>query len=436
MDWNQLLRDHLQALIRIDTTNPPGNETAAAEYVAHHLAGAGIASEILEPILGRGSVIGRIKGDGSLRPLLLLSHLDVVPAVAKDWTYGPFDAEEVDGAIYGRGAVDCKNLVATWLTLMQKLKAENVPLRRDVIFAATADEEVGGYHGLKWIVDNRWDLIDAEFALNEGGGNALKLGGKTYFTYQAGEKTSCRVELVARGTAGHASISTPDNPLYKLAHGLDALSRVNLPYHATTTVEAFLNTLAVGLGGIYGQIIRWAVRTGQVPRIVALAVQSPFERAGLRAMISNTATPTMLSAGQKINVIPSEARAQLDGRILPGCTADDLVRELKAVLPININVEVGPSGEATESPIETPLATVIKETITRHSPGSVAIPFLSPGATDARFLRPKGMVVYGFCPMLPGEKVNLAHGVNEHLRLESLNFGFAVLEDVVKKMVM
>ena len=431
MDWSLILKQHLQALIRINTTNPPGGETAAALYVAEQLQAAGIEHEVVEPTPGRGSIVARLRGDGSARPLLLLAHLDVVPAVAEDWSHDPFGGEEVDGVIWGRGAVDIKNLVATWLTLMVKLKHDGAKLKRDIIFAATADEEAGGHYGMKWIVDNRWDLVDCEYCLNEGGGNALVLGGKTYFTYQAGEKTSCRITLTARGTAGHASIPTPGNPLYLLAEALYGLSTAKMPCHRTVTAEAFLSTLAEGFAGVQGAIFKWAIESGQVLRVVDLAVKSPFERAGLRAMLTNTAVPTMANIGQKLNVIPSQASAELDGRILPGFTKEDLVAELKAVLPRHIEVSAEGKGVATESPISTPLASVIKDVIAVHSPGAKAIPFLSPGATDARYLRPKGVVVYGFGPMLPGEKVQLAHGVDEHITLKSLEFGFKVLEDTI-----
>lgn len=433
MDWNQVLKHHLQALIRINTTNPPGGEIAAAQYVATQLASAGIEHEVVEPTPGRGSVVARLRGDGSAKPLLLLAHLDVVPAVATDWSHDPFGGEEAEGVIWGRGAVDIKNLVATWLTLMLKFKHEEIKLKRDIIFAATADEEAGGYHGLKWIVDNRLELVDCEYCLNEGGGNALVLGGKTYFTYQAGEKTSCRVTLTAKGTAGHASISTPNNPLYILAEALQQLQTAKLPYHATTTTEAFLTTLANGMGGLSAAVFKWAIRSKQVARVVDLAVKSPFERAGLRAMISNTAVPTMANIGQKLNVIPSQASVDLDGRTLPGCTKETLVEELKAVLPAHIQVSAEGRGLATESPVRTPLADVIRTQISSHYPGAHTIPFLSPGATDARYLRPKGVIVYGFGPMLPDEKVHLAHGVDEHITLKSLEFGLKVLEDVLRE---
>ena len=435
MDWNALLKHHLQELVRIDTTNPPGGEIVAAKYLAGVLHEAGIDYEIVEPLPGRGSVVARLQGDGSLRPLMLLGHLDVVTANAADWKYHPFSGEESEESIWGRGTIDMKGLVATWLVLMLKLKAEGAPLKRDIIFAATADEEAGGHHGLKWLVDNRPDLVDCELALNEGGGNALSFGSQTFFTYQAGEKAGCPIKLVAKGTAGHASIPIPDNPVLKLGAALHDLASIQLPCHLTKTVRAFLEGLADGLPGSQGTALRLALKTGQVAKVIDLTVKDPFYRAGLRAMLSNTAVPTMLSASQKINVIPSEAIAHLDCRILPGQTRESAVAELRNVLPRNIEVVAEHSGVPTESEIDTPLATIIKQVMDRHMPGVRTIPFLSPGATDARYLRPRGTIVYGFAPMLPGEKVNLAHGVDERITLKSLNFGLAVLEEVVREVV-
>jgi acetylornithine deacetylase/succinyl-diaminopimelate desuccinylase-like protein len=433
MNWDELLKHHLQELVRIDTTNPPGDEIKAARYIARVLEEANIEHEVVEPFPGRGSVVARLRGDGTLRPLLLLGHLDVVTANAADWKYHPFSAEEAHGAIWGRGTLDMKGLVATWLVLLLKLRSEGVNLKRDIIFAATADEESGGHHGLKWLVENRPDLVDCELALNEGGGNALKLGGKTFFTYQAGEKAGCPVSLVARGTAGHASIPSPDNPVLKLGAALHDLSIIQLPYHPTKTAEAFLSGLADGLGGSVATALRIALSTGQVPRVVNLAVKDPFHRAGLRAMLSNTAVPTMLTASQKRNVIPSEAVAKLDCRILPGQTSESLLAELRAVLPKDVEVVCEGSGLPTESEIDTPLASIIKQTMERHMPGVSTVPLLSPGATDARYLRPRGTIVYGFAPMLPGERVDLAHGVDERITLESLTFGLRLLEDVVRQ---
>ncbi len=430
MDWNLVLKQHLQALIRINTTNPPGGETEAARYIAAVCAEAGIEHELVEPLPGRGSVVARLRGDGSLRPLLLMGHLDVVPADASDWTHDPFGAEEHDGCIWGRGAVDMKKLVATWLTIMLRLKADGVLLRRDIIFAATADEETGGRVGLGWLVANRPELVDAEIALNEGGGNAITLAGQTYLTLQAGEKTSAPVHLVARGVAGHASIPSSDNPVVHLAEAIAKVGRARLPLHETKTVRTFLDRLMADHGSKFGLPPNVSLPFDHVPAFVEQALPDSFARSALMAMIANTATPTMIKAGQKINVIPSQAVAELDGRLLPGQTGDDLLRELQALLPPSIEVTIGDYLPATESEPDTPLAATIDQVVREMLPGAKTIPFLLPATTDARYLRPRGVVVYGFDPMLPGEHV-AAHGVDERVSISSLEFGLKVLHEVV-----
>ena len=428
-----LLKLHLQRLLKIDTTNPPGNEILAVHYLADVLEKAGIEYEIVEPEAGRGSIVARIRGTGAGRPIMLLGHLDVVTANASDWTQAPFSGVEVAGEIWGRGAVDMKGLVATWLTLMVKYKREEVLFDRDIIFAATADEEAGGRLGMGWLVENRPELVGCEWVLNEGGGNAFTVDGKTFFTLQTGEKAGCPVRLVAKGVAGHASIPTEGNPVVKLAEAIVQLSAAKLPEHESKTMTAFLMGLAEGLGGSKGAALKLAVRTGNVSRAINLAIKDPFLQAGLKAMLTNTAVPTMLSASDKLNVIPGEAYAELDCRILPGQTRESLLTELREVLPSEIELQASRCGTPTESPIETHLAAIIRQTMAKHMPTSYTIPFLSPGATDARYLRPLGAVVYGFAPMLPGEKVNLAHGVDERIRLTSLEFGLNVLDDVVRE---
>lgn len=433
MDYAEVLKGHLKNLITIDTTNPPGNESAAVSYLASVFDAENIDYEIVEPLPGRGSIVARLPGSGAARPLMLLGHLDVVTAHAPDWTHPPFSATENEGAIWGRGTLDMKGLVATWLTLIVKFRREGRQSSRDIILAATADEEAGGHLGLGWLVKNRPDLVDCQWALNEGGGNSLELAGETFFTVQSGEKAGCPIRLVARGTAGHASIPLPDNPVYGLAGAVTALQKSLLPEHMTDTVKAFFGGLASGLGGARGAALKLALGKGQISRALDFAVKDPFMQAGLNAMLRNTAVPTMLGASSKLNVIPGEAFVDLDCRILPGQSRESLMQELRRILPNGIEMLNERSGQPTESPPDSPLSAVIQSVMKSHKPDAHVIPFLSPGSTDARFLRPKGVIVYGFAPMLPGEKVGLAHGVDERISLESLKFGFDVLSDVVTR---
>lgn len=422
--------EHLRQLVRFRTVNPPGEETEAAKYLKSVFDREGIPAEVFESQPGRGSVVARLKGDGRQRPLLLLSHLDVVPAVAKDWAHDPFGAELINGEIWGRGTQDCKNASATWLAIMLRCKRLGVTPSRDIIFAATADEEMGGVFGAKWLADNKWDLIDAEYCLNEGGGGAVTLGNQQYFTYQTGEKSVCWFRLVAKGTAGHASVPLPDNAVVVLAETVAKLGRARLPIHITPTMTDFVNGLAAAQPEASRAVLRRILDPNQTEQVLAQAVGSGHVH-DFNAMLRNTATPTILRAGEKTNVIPSEAVCDVDGRILPGQTAEDLAREVRAVIGDAVQVEFSRTGTPTESQPRTALADAIAKAISKHSPRSTVVPFLVPGATDARYLRPRGMTVYGFVPTLPEVDAKTVHGVNERLPVSSFAFGVKVTWDVI-----
>jgi len=422
--------EHLRQLVRFKTINPPGEETQAAKYLKEVFDREGIPAEICEPQPGRGSIVARIAGDGRERPLLLLSHLDVVPAVAKDWAHDPFGGELINDEIWGRGTQDCKNVAATWLAVMLRIKRLGLTPARDIIFAATADEEMGGVFGVKWLAENKWDLIDAQYCLNEGGGNALRLGGKQYFTYQTGEKSVCWFRLTARGTAGHASVPLPDNPVVVLSETVAKLGRARLPIHITPTVTDFVRGLAAAQPEPRRAALLNILDPSRADRALVEAVGEQHVN-DFSAMLRNTATPTILRAGEKTNVIPAEAVCDVDGRILPGQTADDLEREIRAVIGDAVAMEFSRTGVPTESDPRTPLADAIVKALAKHSPDSAVVPYLVPGATDARYLRPRGMIVYGFVPTLPEVDVKSVHGINERLPVRSFAFGIQVAWDVV-----
>lgn len=432
--WSSLTQEaaaHLAALVRINTTNPPGREKAAADYVAAALAEAGIQAEVVEPAPERGSVIGRLRGSGEADPLLLLAHLDVVPAVASEWRHDPFGGVTVDGEIWGRGTLDCKHLAAIWLTLLCHFKREGRRLRRDLILAATADEEMGGTWGVQWLADNRFDLIKAPWCLNEGGGGAVPLKGQSYFTYQTAEKAICWLKLTARGRSGHASVPSPGNAVVALAEAVVRLGRASLPMHVTPTVQQYFAGLSEGQSPEVQQLLAAVLDPATSDTALAQAMTESHRVDSARAMLRNTATPTVLRAGDKINVIPSTAQADVDCRILPGQTVQQLLAEVSPLIGDSINIEVTRTGQPSESPPASPLAEAMAAALKGHAPGARMIPFLVPGATDARFLRVKGMTVYGFCPTLPDVDARTVHGVDERLPLTSLTFALKVLHDTI-----
>ena len=437
-DWMGRAREEtitcLTELVRLDTTNPPGNETAAARYLADRLGAAGVQAEVVEPAPGRGSVVARLDPEDAnpAESLLLLSHLDVVPATAAEWKRDPFGGELVDGQVWGRGTLDTKQLTAIWLTIFLRVVRERLALRRGLVFAATADEEMGGTLGVRWLEENRPDLLRCGWCLNEGGGFGLMLGGATYYPFQAGEKSPCWMTLRVRGQPGHASIPSADNAVIRLAEAVARVGRARLPFHLTDTVRLFVE----GLAGAQAEPMAAMLKSLLDPDRADQALDGLGDAhlaAMVRAMLHNTATPTVLRAGEKTNVIPSMAEAQVDCRILPGQTPESLQGELQAVLADCPGVELvlGMSGQPTESPVDTVLSDAIRRSLARHAPDAWAIPYLVPGATDSRFLRPRGTVAYGFSPLLPGEDVRTIHGHDERIGVRSIEFGLRVLWDVV-----
>lgn len=436
----QLATRILQDLIRIDTSNPPGNEIVAARYVHDLLQAEGVTSEILEPAPARGNTVARLKAD-TLHPagkgLLLMSHLDVVPVEPDKWQVPPFAGEIRNGELWGRGALDMKGLTAVQAAIFITIRRRSLPLRRDLVLAATADEEAGGTYGARWIAENRLDLIDADAAINEGGGMGLEFGGKTIYTVQTAEKAPCPVTVTARGKPGHASVPSDDNAVVTLSRALVAIGSRRLPTKITDSFRGLVEAMARSFGPPLGMLIRQAVNPALAEQAIERLAGDPLKTAAFRAMIRNTATPTIFHAGYKVNVIPSAAAAELDCRLLPGSSPEELISELQAVLAaagLAGTVELSAARLDTpilESPFSGEIVERMAQAVSRHAGGATLVPFLVPGATDGRFLRPKGIPVYGFGPLLPGEPFGTVHGHNERVGLASIRFAARVLWDVV-----
>ncbi|MBU0491362.1 MAG: M20/M25/M40 family metallo-hydrolase [Chloroflexi bacterium] len=413
---------YLRDLIRIDTTNPPGNETAAARYLADVLAGADISAQVVGPTPDRCSLVARLPGHGlpshgtdRQRPLLLLSHLDVVPAEPGEWTHPPFAGMlDQDGVIWGRGTVDCKGLVVQELVVLLLLQRAGIPLNRDVVFAATADEEAGGLYGLAWLLAEYPHLLDAGYCINEGGGEGIRLNGRTFYLCQTGEKGISPLRLTAHGRPGHAAVPHDNNAVVHLAHALDRLANAELPLRLTNTVAAFL----AALGDDYPLLEQ---QMGDV----------------LHAIQHNTLSPTMLQAGSKVNVIPSTAEAQVDCRIIPGQTQDEVLAQMRAIigdLPVDVETTIFTPGY--EGAYDGDLYRLIETVLPEHDPQGVVVPFLMTGGTDGRHLGPRGVSVYGFMPAQPEPGLSLfdlAHAHDERITVDNLIFGTRVLYDIVQR---
>ncbi len=421
----------LVELIRCDTTNPPGNETRAAEYLRRFAAAHGIESELAGSDPERLNFIARLKGSGQQRPLLMMAHTDVVPADPAEWTADPFGAEIRDGVMYGRGTLDTKGLLAAEMAVLVELKLRKTRLKRDIIVLAEADEESGST-GMRWLVANAWDRIEAELALNEGGYIQQTASKRRVCHVQTAEKIPTRVALVARGTAGHASLPRPDNAIMRLARALLRLD-TDQPVRLNATTRRYFSELAKveDYQWMAALLPKLEYAQSQLDAAASIRARDPELDAQLRTSIS----PTMLAAGVKINVIPNTAEAQLDIRRLPDESAEEVVGRLRRMIHDEA-VEVRPldvdTMPATEpSSITSPGYRALERALHRSAPRTVVVPFMSRGATDGAFLRQKGVAVYGVPLFLREDSDSRAHGNNERISVLNLQAGTELLWHIV-----
>jgi acetylornithine deacetylase/succinyl-diaminopimelate desuccinylase-like protein len=442
VDWNVVgdeVITYLRNLLRLDTRNPPGNETLAAEYLRGILEQEGIACEIVGPGPDRGSIVARLKGDGSAPPLLLMSHTDVVAVEPEKWTHDPFAAEIADGFIYGRGALDMKHMVTMELMTMLLLKRAGVPLKRDVIFMAAADEEVGGHDGAGWVAQNRPELIQAEYALNEGGGIAFEINGRRYYTVQTAEKGAARFRLRATGKPGHGSMPHDENAIIKLAEVISRLRNHQPPAHFCASFRGFVTGIASAQPPEVAQMILAILASEDTADAVIEALpMDDLLKQELRAMAHNTISPTILQAGSQINVIPSEAEVSLDARILPGWTTEMFLEEVRTIFGEESDVEFIDPEIALEADPASPLFDLIKDVVREHDAEATVIPTLLVGGTDAQRVAGLGIKVYGFAPemFISGlHDWDRVHGHDERINIRSLQWGTQVLYEVVARFV-
>jgi acetylornithine deacetylase/succinyl-diaminopimelate desuccinylase-like protein len=451
------LIETLRDLIRIRSINPPPPESPDGELLAaRHIAGlleaAGLEPEVVEPVPGRGSVHARLRGDGSGgEPLLLLSHLDVVPAPPERWSHDPFAADLVDGYVYGRGAVDMKAMVAMGLGVVRMLAAEAraagldpahdpVPgLRRDVLFTSTADEEAGGIAGAKWLAEHRPDWLQAAGALNECGGVSATIAGRTFYPIQVSEKGFAAYRIAVSGTSGHGSMPRKDNAAVLAAAVIERLA-VQGPTRVTPVMARFLDLAAAELPADAAVIVR--ALSGDDPRRAEAAVSvacDPMYARALRALLRDTVSPDVVHAGIKYNVIPGDALIEVDCRLLPGTTEAamraELIERLGPELAAVCEIELIVSGAAIDAPATGPLFDLLTATIRDHDPDGIPLPVMAPFATDAKFTHALGVPTYGFSPLRldPDERfLERFHGVDERVSIDALRWGLPVLYDVVR----
>jgi len=429
----------LADLIKINTTNPPGNERVAATYIAGVLEKEGIKAEILDLTPGRSAVVARLRSMAMADPskaLLLVAHMDVVGVEKSKWTVDPFAAVEKDGYLYGRGAIDDKGMLAANLAAFIALKRANPRLNRDVIFLATADEEQFGDASVKILIAKYWDKFAAGFALNEGGEVLLKNGKVQYVAVQASEKVPVNVTVIARGTSGHASMPTKDNAVVHLATAVAKIGNYSAPVHFTTIVRRYFEHLAAIEDDEIGKWMRsldTPDRGEHAQKVISDA--NPL----WNSMMRDSIAPTMLTAGVRANVIPGEARANLNIRLLPGDTIDVLLAELNKLVndpQIRFEIQSDAGLAAPPSSLENDFYATITRVAGREFSNAPVLPFQSTGATDSAQLRLHNVQAYGFTPFpLTDEDFRRMHGDNERIPLASFTKGVDVLARVIAEFV-
>ena len=413
----------LQKLIRFNTTNPPGNEKECIAYIADLLAEGGIEYTIAARSPDRPNLVGRIPGAGNAAPLLLQGHVDVVTAEKQDWQHPPFEGREVDGVIWGRGALDMKGGIAMMLAAALRAKAEGVTLRGDVVLAIMSDEESFGNCGAKYLVENHANLFAGiKYAIGELGGFSLYLDTKKFYPIMVAEKQFCWIKATVRGPGGHGSLPVRGGAVEKLSQLLGKFHTSNLPVHVTPAARLMIASIASSLGGMKGFVLNQLTN----PLLTDGVLKLLGERGRtFYPLLRNTVSPTVLHGSNKINVIPGEASVEMDGRLLPGFSPDDLIRELRAVTGDGVCFEVLQYDPGPPEP-DMGLFGVLSDILKELDPDGIPVPLLLSATTDARCFAKLGIQTYGFIPMkLPEgfDFTKMIHAANERIPIEAVAFG-------------
>jgi acetylornithine deacetylase/succinyl-diaminopimelate desuccinylase-like protein len=408
--------DLLSRLIQIDTTNPPGNETAAAELLRDYLEASGVECELYARVPERASLVARIRGTGDGPTLLLLSHTDVVLADPREWSVPPFSGEMRDDQVWGRGALDMKGQVAANAVAIASLAREGFRPAGDLIFAATADEEVGDAFGLEWLCDAHPEAVRCDYAINEGAGDRLDLGG-IYYLCSTAEKMTAPFNVRVHGRSGHAAMpGIADNALVKAARLVERLAHYRPEPQLQQEVEAFLRTVL-----------------GEVPPATSVVERAravhPIAAELVEPLLAPTFAPTMISASQKRNVIPALCEIVVDCRLLPGQSPEAVAGIVREVLGSDVAYDVDwlEAQGGTRSALDTPLWDAVDAFVAESEPGARAVPICTAGFTDSHWLREAfGTVAYGFFPyraLSPEVAAQLIHSADERVPVDDLELG-------------
>lgn len=429
-------REFLKDLVRFDTSNPPGNELPAAEYIKSKLDEVGLPSRIYVSTGTRASLIARLPGKSSKSPLILMCHTDVVPADPSEWSTPPFEPVERDGYLYGRGTADIKSMCAAQLALLRHFRRSGTRLPYDLIFFAEADEETGGpVRHIEWLLKEHPEALRARYAINEGGNTIWEGGRVAEIRVQAAEKEYMDVTLTARGTAGHASVPRPDNAISALSRAMARLSEWRAPAELNPVVRGFLETQQRSSSTVELSAAVAAVLSAKPgPDLDAAADRLTELNPEFGAVLRDTLTPTILQAGYKSNVIPAEAKAVVNARLMPGRDPEVLLARIRAAVddPSIEVTAVPPSRKPVgPMPIDTPL---YKAAVAAAPAGTRVAPFMAAWTTDSQDLRGLGIVVYGIDPPLSLDDGERVHGKDERILLEGLDWYVLYVRDLLLKL--
>ncbi len=434
IDWDAITEEATQFLsdfIRIDTSNPPGREKAACDWLAAIFRAEAIddlhfydASDDREHGADRMNMVATLSGDGSKPPLILLSHTDVVPVERQYWDFEPFSGAVVDGVIYGRGAIDMKSMGIMELMAMLIIKRHKLPHTRDIVYMALADEEAGGEWGIEWVERHHPELLDAEYVINEGGwGNAEVFGTRRpSFSCSISEKGPLWLRLVAEGRPGHGSVPHPDNALDRLVRALARVQEWSRPV-----------TVVPELSGYFDQLYRHHI----LPEPTQASLEDlAGKNLVARAILTNTVSATTARAGFKHNVIPGIAEATLDCRLLPGQDPDEFIEQVRDVVADpKVRIETVYVSSTPASTAQTELFGIIEDAVHEHVEEALVLPSVSAGFTDSRVFRKHGITSYGFIPiLLEQDEAMTVHGHNERIRVENLQLGLQILFETVRRL--
>jgi acetylornithine deacetylase/succinyl-diaminopimelate desuccinylase-like protein len=430
----QLAKDFLKELIEIDTTDETGDNTAAAEAMANRLIAAGFPTEdvrVLGPVDKKGNLVARYRGrDSGRKPLLLLAHIDVVAADPADWTLDPFTFIEQDDYYYGRGTTDDKDEAAIYIANLIRLKEEGFQPDRDIIVALTADEESGDHNGVDWLLQNHRELIDAEYALNEGGGGNIKDGIHITNSVQASEKVYVTYILETTNPGGHSSLPVKDNAIYHMADALVRIRNHDFPVSINEVTQMFFERSAELEEGELGDAMRGVLQSPPDPAAIAYLSGTPHYNSRLRT----TCVATRLDAGHADNALPQRARATVNCRVLPGESVGAVQSTLETVIGNNLVTvtEVEAPKLSPPSPLTEEMLGAIEVTTEEMWPGVPVIPTMSTGATDGLYLRNAGIPVYGVSGLFGDIDDVRAHGQNERILIKSFFEGQEFLYQLTK----